>query len=729
MKGRFLTLLNAITEHNHRQLFVISGNQQWCLSQLSPLLSSFEPDQGLWLGDRAPDSIVSSKQGKATQWLGRERQFVVFNAWSGFDVDAFGAISGVIRGGGILFLLTPTLQQWSLFDDPEHRRIAVYPETDAHVTGRYIERLARLFVSSEDICLLEQGKKERWPTLHAPEVHALEVHAPEELSALLENDNCRTEEQAQAVSAVIRVATGHRRRPMVLTADRGRGKSAALGIAAAQLLQQGATHIVVTGPSLASTEQVFQHCADLLENASESRGVLEWQDKTLRFMAPDDITTDFGGHKIDCDLMLVDEAAALPVPLLESLLRQQSRIVFSSTIHGYEGTGRGFAIRFRKTLDQMTPKWRGLHMRQAIRWADGDPLEQMVFNSLLLDARPAADADIAQAIPNQCEWIHFDRDQLASDETMLRQVFGLLVLAHYRTRPFDLRHFLDGPNIEVFGLLYQRQLVGIVLAAQEGGIEPELQDAIWLGQRRVRGHLIPQSLSNHAGIPQAIRHNGLRILRIAVHPGVQRKRLGADMLDHLNRSAADAGYDYLGTSFGATSDLLGFWQSSDFQPVRVGLQREAASGCYSVMMLKSLSEQGAELVAEARIRFQESLLAQLPESLQSMEPELATQLLQSVLQGTDCAVRNRDWLDISSFTRGQRLYESCLPAIQRLLLAGLAGTDVDSKALQSLVMKVLQLQPWSKLARYEALTGKKQCHARLRQHVQLLEQTLNRHSF
>lgn len=713
MKGRFLTLLNAITEYNHRQLVVISGSEQWCLDELKSLLLSFMPDQGLWLGDHAPDNIASSKQGKATQWLGRERQFVVFNAWSGFDVDAFGAISGVIRGGGILFLLTPPLSQWSRTNDPEHRRITVYPETDVQVTGRYIRRLARLISGSKDICLLEQGREARWPELQAPNVLSI---SPE--------DDCRTEEQSQAVNAVIRVAIGHRRRPLVLTADRGRGKSAALGIAAAQLLQQGLTQIVVTGPSLVCTEQVFRHCAGLLDDVSENRGLLEWQGKTLRFMAPDEITTDITEQKVGCDLMLVDEAAALPVPLLESLLRQQSRIVFSSTIHGYEGTGRGFAIRFRKTLDRMTPKWRDLHIRQAIRWADGDPLEQIVFDSLLLDARPAADSDIAEAIPDQCEWIHFDRDQLARDETLLRQVFGLLVLAHYRTRPFDLRHLLDGPNIEVFGMLFQGQLVGTVLAAQEGGIEQELQDAIWLGKRRVRGHLIPQSLSNHAGIPQAIRFRGLRILRIAVHPGVQRKRLGADMLSRLNRSSAESGNDYIGTSFGATPDLLSFWQGSDFQPVRVGLQREAASGCYSVMMLKALSEQGAELVAEARSRFRESLLAQLPESLQSIEAALATQLLQSVFQGTDNPMLDRDWLDITSFAQGQRLYESCLPAIRRLLLAGLADTEVDSNVLQPLVMKVLQLQGWGKLARYEGVTGKKQSQARLREHVQLLEQTI-----
>ena len=170
-----------------------------------------------------------------------------------------------------------------------------------------------------------------------------------------------------------------------------RGKSAALGIAAASLFKSGLDQIVVTGPSLLSTEQVFQHSAALLEEASLSRGILEWQGRQLRFVAPDELTQAMESEKVECDLMLVDEAATLPVPLLETLLRQHSRIVFSSTVHGYEGTGRGFAIRFRKVLDRITPKWRTLHLQQAIRWSERDPLEHLIFSSLLLDARPAPD--------------------------------------------------------------------------------------------------------------------------------------------------------------------------------------------------------------------------------------------------------------------------------------------------------------------------------------------------
>ncbi|MCG7973391.1 MAG: DUF1726 domain-containing protein, partial [Candidatus Thiodiazotropha taylori] len=37
----------------------------------------------------------------------------MYNAFSGFDPDAFGAVSGTLTGGGLLLLLTPSLDHWA----------------------------------------------------------------------------------------------------------------------------------------------------------------------------------------------------------------------------------------------------------------------------------------------------------------------------------------------------------------------------------------------------------------------------------------------------------------------------------------------------------------------------------------------------------------------------------------------------------------------------------------
>ena len=108
----------------------------------------------------------------------------------------------------------------------------------------------------------------------------------------------------------------------------------------------------------------------------------------LRFLPPDLLAR--AGPP--ADLLLVDEAAGIPAPLLQALLRRYPRIVFSSTVHGYEGTGRGFEIRFRKILDRLTPDWRALTLTTPIRWASDDPIEALAARALLLDAAPAPDS-------------------------------------------------------------------------------------------------------------------------------------------------------------------------------------------------------------------------------------------------------------------------------------------------------------------------------------------------
>ncbi|MCZ7598139.1 MAG: hypothetical protein M5U09_11000 [Gammaproteobacteria bacterium] len=167
------------------------------------------------------------------------------------------------------------------------------------------------------------------------------------------------------------------------------------------------------------------------------------------------------------DMVIVDEAAALPLHRLERLLERFPRLAFASTVHGYEGSGRGFATRFRTLLDRHSRGWRTVNLEQPVRWAAGDPVERTVADMLLLDAEAA---DIAQPAPctdRDCEVEFLDRERLGGDEALLRQFFGLLVDAHYRTRPSDLRFLLDDPALE----LVCARARGLVIAAAVAVIE------------------------------------------------------------------------------------------------------------------------------------------------------------------------------------------------------------------------------------------------------------------
>lgn len=705
----FQQLLQQAADGHQRRMLVCAGDAQWCEIVAHSLAQGLPNDsRKLFVGEGGRNIIPEIQARQSQQWLGRELDFLVINAHSGFDVDAFGALSGTLCAGGILLLLTPELKEWPSLKDPEHRRIQVYPQALAEVSGYYLQRLARLVQESSLISVVSQEQG----VISKGSILSNHITVNEKSSVT----PCKTESQQLAVVAVHKVVRGHRRRPLVLTADRGRGKSAALGIAAGQLLNEGLEKILVTAPAKKTTEVLYRHAVETVNPDINP-------EEQLEFMAPDELIN----QNPSADLLLVDEAAAISTPVLEKLLNKYSRIVFASTIHGYEGTGRGFAIRFRKTLDEKTPQWRSLHINQPIRWAANDPLEAFVFRALLLDSDAADSRSFSLSSDAKPEFRRIEPAELVQNEELLNELFGLLVLAHYQTRPFDLRHMLDGGNIEIYGLFQNGHLLATTLAAREGGIEESLKEPIWLGQRRVRGHLLPQSLSNHLGVSDAVTLKGLRVIRIAVHPELQQQGLGLAMLDHLIVAIKARRFDYLGTSFGATPQLLDFWNRAGLIPIRTGITREASSGCHSVLMIKPLSDAGMNLANECLLAFRSQFFWLLPEELQQLEAGIVARLLKySGIKPLE-AFHKFYQRDLQSYIHGQRQYDCCIAAIKALTPELLAGNQLNEQQQSLLAGKVLQNRSWTVMAKQLELTGKKQVQALMREtfaHITNLRKTI-----
>jgi tRNA(Met) cytidine acetyltransferase len=444
-------------------------------------------------------------------------------------------------------------------------------------------------------------------------------------------------------------------------------------------------------------------------------------DGALRFLAPDALLA----QRPHADLLIVDEAAGIPAPLLEQMLSAYPRICFATTVHGYEGTGRGFEVRFRALLDQHTPNWRALRLSAPIRWRPGDPLEVLTAQALLLDAEPASDERITAADfgadLSAVRVARPARAQLAADEARLRQVFGLLVLGHYQTRPNDLRHLLDGPNLAVTTLEVDQQVVATALLAQEGALDSALHWPIFAGQRRPRGHLLPQTLCAHAGLSEAPGLRYLRIVRIAVHPAARRRGLGRRLLAAIAEHAAEAGVDLLGASFGATPELLAFWRHAGLRPLHLGTHRNAASGTRAAVVLKPLSQAGRMLCAQAEQRLQRDLPLLLSGPLREVEPALVAALLQALPAAPAPPETAADHATIVAFADAHRTLEASLPALARLSWRALTGADAEracSAAQRALLIRVLlQRQPPAAAAQQAGLSGHAELIAHLRQAV------------
>jgi len=699
---------------SQRRLLVLAGDAHWAREQALTLLGALQASPVCWVavdgsrpGSRVPDGVHVEwlDRAGARGLLGQERDWLVMDAHAGLDPDVLGAVAGILRGGGLMLMLCPPLAQWPRTVDPAAARIAVYPHEVADLSGRFQRRLARLLEEAPESLLVEQGRA--LPGIPELPVPAAPVPAPAPFASV---------DQQAAVAAIEQVLVGHRRRPLVLVSDRGRGKSAALGIAAARLLRANTRpeglRIVVTAPRRDAVAPLFEQARAVLPEAEQHQGGLRWRNASLCFEAPDSLCE----HSPPADLLLVDEAAAIPAPLLRVLLERHSRVVFSTTEHGYEGTGRGFAVRFRQTLDQRTPGWRELRLHRPVRWADADPLERWLARALLLDADCAPDAAVQGLDPAETRVEILDRERLVADEQTLSALFGLLVVAHYRTSPNDLRNLLDGPGLQVYVTRYRGQIVAAALVAAEGGFDPAMAEAIFSGARRPRGHLLPQSLVTHAGLKAAAGLRCARIMRIAVHPAVQRRGLGRRLLHHIRREARRQGFDLLGTSFGATAGLLQFWRNEYLLPVRVGFRRGHASGEYSVMLLCAVSDAGEPVHHAARRRLLADLPHWLADPLRELDPDVAAALLIGETPDDAYVPAPDQRAMLEGFASGARSYEDSLGPLWRFVVHRLAdpATELPVARRRLLIARVLQGRGWGRVAALCGEAGRAGVMARLR---------------
>ncbi len=514
---------------------------------------------------------------------------------------------------------------------------------------------------------------------------------------------CLTSDQRAAMEAVLRVATGHRRRPVVLTADRGRGKSAAFGLAAARLLHERAARVCICGPSLAATQSVFAATVARLPQAHKEHGRVQWREGELRFVAPDELAR----VEIQADLVLVDEAAALPVDLLRRLLNRYARIAFATTVHGYEGSGQAFSLRFSRELDRLAPGWREVALEEPVRWASGDMLEEITSRLLLLDVEPASTPGLGNTPVDAARFEPLDRTRLAEDDASLREVFGLLSAAHYRTRPRDWVQWLDDEAMALWGVRIAGKIMAVAVTVEEGGLQADLAEAILRGQRRAHGHLLPQVMIAHLGLHEAQAQMGWRIVRIAVHPRFQHQGLGTWLLSQLRETAKAAGLDWLGASFGATGALLRFWQNAGYSTVRLGFTREATSGAHAALVLRGLSKAGRGLQKTASYRFAEGFPGWLLDPLRRLDPFVALECMAGLKRS---APSPRVLQEARRFAAGECSFEDAQPWLRALCLSSLGDVwrrrNLSADEAQLMVLKLAEGRRWAEVARETGLAGR-----------------------
>jgi tRNA(Met) cytidine acetyltransferase len=728
MTANPLSELRAVLrQQHHRMLVILSGEAAWQNQQLQHLWHADE--RLLWLGTPSreqaqalsPATVETIDETRLTHYLGQEADGVVIDVRQGLSANALGIASGLIRGGGLLVLLTPARTDWPGLPNPHHARFLNTPYQVSDALPYFTQHLMAQWQQERQqhrLLWLEQTAPHAETLATLLKTLQMQPHTQTKPLPFAPTDEptVPTHEQQAALAAIDSVAFGHRKRPLILQADRGRGKSSLLGMAAVACLLKGKQHIVITASRFDQASTAFAQALKRLkpvpqiEQLVTQQGLIQFefagQKKQLRFMAPDQLVLE----PTEADLLMIDEAAHLPTPLLTQLLERHHRLVFATTVQGYEGSGRGFELRFKQTLNALTPDWKLCQLEKPVRWAEHDPLETSINHALLLDCPASDSASVGMDVSPPTTIERLSTADLSSQRDLLKSAFELLVQAHYQTTPNDLQQLLSAPNLHILIAHQQQRVMGVLLAVEEGRLPPR--------QTPVHGHLVPQRLQSQYALKHFQTLSSWRVMRIAVNPQQQRQGLGKQLLSALTTLAHEAGIDYLSTSFGASENLLPFWFGQGYRPLHVGVKRDKASGSYNLVAAKPISAPARQALAQIQKSFQ----AQFPHNLMEALPYLSAPLVLAILQ-TFRYPQQPDACHqaIQDYAQARRSYESVSGRLWAWSLHNAQAIGQLPYAQQQVWCdKILKKQPWAQVAHDHHLPGRKGVEEQLRLSAQTL---------
>ncbi|MGQ4275432.1 GNAT family N-acetyltransferase [Pseudidiomarina sp. E22-M8] len=466
--------------------------------------------------------------------LGQTYTDVVLDYQQLIHADALAALTGTVSGGGCLWLILPSHS--SAFQ-------------------------ARLLASSVQFDLVRQVAS--WPKLieHFATIAQLKLPTSPE-----------SKFPSAAQQSVIDAMCKARKTTHLLLADRGRGKSTAMGLAIKAAGYTTQQQLLVTAPQPQATTALLKHA-----------------EGGARFCAWDRLLQDVASYGSE---LVIDEAAAIPLHILKQLMNRYSVWAIATTVDGYEGCGKGFALRFLTWLQESTICQRHI-LAAPLRWSHGDSVEPWL-NDLLMLTNTQLPSPPQQLAELQWNYVHASELKQAT----LEQVITLLLEAHYQSSPNDLRLLLDDAQQQL-GLLYaNRQLVGVCWTAHEGPIATPLQYPVLSGQRRLKGQLLPQAIGFYRQQQACLNWRWLRIVRIASHPQLLRQGIASMMLSKLIEEAKNQAIDAVGTSFGSTAEVTAFWGSTPFVEIRRGQKINMASGEVSAIWALGLTHSSQHLITQ-----------------------------------------------------------------------------------------------------------------------------------
>ncbi|XWS33239.1 hypothetical protein CRYUN_Cryun22dG0064400 [Craigia yunnanensis] len=612
-----------------------------------------------------------------------------------------------VQGGGLIVLLLRSLSSLTSLCTmvmDVHRRY--HTESHSEAAGRFNERFL-LSLASCKACVVMDDELNILPiSSYIKSITLVPVNedsdglseSERELKNLKEELNedfpvgplikkCCTLDQGKAVITFLdAILDKNLCCTVALLAARGCGKSAALGLAIAGAIAAGYSNIYVTAPSPENLKTLFEFVCKGFDAIEYKEHIdydvvksvnPEFKKATVHINIYKQHRQTIQPHEHEklsqVELLVVDEAAAIPLPVVKSLLGP-FLVFLSCTVNGY---------------------------------ASADPMESWLNALLCLDVTNSVPGISRLPPPSECDLYYVNRDTLFSyhkdSEQFLQRMMALYISSHYKNSPNDLQLMADAPAHHLFVLLgpvdeSKNQLPDVLCVIQvslEGQISRKSAIKSLSDGYQPHGDQIPWKFCEQFRDAVFPSLSGARIVRIATHPSAMRLGYGSAAVELLTRTinfcseldvedveetphlsqlrlteAAEKislleenikprtdlppllvhlhecrpeKLHYLGVSFGLTLDLFHFWKKHKFAPFNICQIPNNVMGEHTCMVLKPLNNDDFEVSGsdewgffspfyqEFRLKFSRNL----SHHFHSMEYKLAMSVLDPKINFTD----------------------------------------------------------------------------------------------
>ncbi|MCX8172239.1 MAG: tRNA(Met) cytidine acetyltransferase TmcA [Archaeoglobaceae archaeon] len=718
-------------ENRHRfMVFICSKNMKNAIELAERIYSehvkNVKNDNLLVVGREEFLEIAKEKfGGEHVHWknslniLGASFSSLIMDLSEGFHPNDLGIVVETVEEGGVIIAISPPLESWKNLISKWHEDLISEPFKLEDVVGRFYRRFIERTLMAEGVIIFDLENCEivkRYEFI--PKGSSREEIVLPEVTKIKKKlyKLCATQDQVRVLQLFERFFDRQReRKAVVITADRGRGKTAVLGIATPALVSRlerilkRPVRVLVVAPTPHAVQNYFRFLIKAMKRHGMKDFYVKKTEDLITVLNSKYTRVEYAiprralDEKDFADLLIVDEAAAIEVPVLLKIIEGVRHVIFSTTIHGYEGTGRSFNVRFLKRLEEdESIEVEKIHMSEPIRYGAGDPIESWLYDTLLLNAQPAeiGDEEVEKIKRLELEFEILNKEELIRNERLLREFFGIYVLAHYRNRPSDLAILFDTPNHFPAVVKANEKVVCSLHLAIEGSMDEELIAKIRSGYKP-RGQIIPDLVLKHFWNYEFSRRKGVRVVRIAVHPSVMNLGIGSFALKKIVEWAGENGLEWVGSGFGVSSELIRFWLKNGFVPIHMTPQRNEVSGEYTIIVLKSISSDGS--LEKMNIEFIRRFIEYLSDELSDLETETAILILKSLQGNVDCIppkFRELEIERISKYFEGMGFYEyisDIARPLVRFYYSNKRKINLEEKEEYVMVAKCLQLRPWREI--------------------------------